>query len=299
MSAQPDTHRSIIYALGANLVIAVAKFAGAAFTGSGSLLAEGLHSLADTGNEGLLLWGRKQALTPPSADYPLGHGRETYFWSFIVALLLFSIGGVVSIYEGVHKLSSHQGVDSPWVAVAILVFAAIAESVSLAMALKQINKVRGERSLWRWFHETRRSSLIVVLGEDLAALTGLAFALIAVLATIATGNPVYDAAGSIAIGALLVIVALILSIEIKSLLIGESAHPEVRRAIRTLVESRPEVARLSNLITLQHGEYVVVAVKAEMRDTPNSRDLVAAIARCESALRGAFPQIAWVFFEPT
>jgi len=219
-SRAPDTVRSILYALGANVAITVVKFAGALFTGSSALLAESVHSLADTGNEALLLVGRKQASAPPSAHHPLGHGRATYFWSFIVTLLLFTVGGVFSIYQGIRKLSDQSGLDSPWTAVTIVLVAMVAEGISLRMALKQIAKVRAGRSLWRWFRETRHSELIVVLGEDLTAVIGLSIALAALALTMATDNPVYDASGSIAVGALLVVVASGLAIEIKSLLIG-------------------------------------------------------------------------------
>jgi cation diffusion facilitator family transporter len=297
-AGEPNGFRAILYSLGANIAIAAAKLVGAMFTGSGSLLAEAFHSLADSGNEGLLLLGRSQARAPPSAKHPLGHGRATYFWAFIVALLLFSIGGVVSIFEGVGKLRSGQNLESPLVAVAIIVFAALAEGISLYVALKEINRQRGTRSLWRWFRESRRSELIVLFGENAAALAGLAIALIAVLLTMATGNPFYDATGSIAIGALLVVVALAVSAEIKSLLIGESASPRVRRALRAFLVARPEIHRISSLITLQHGEDLVVTVKAQMRATASSRELVDAIDRCEASLKAAFPQVRWVFFEP-
>ena len=293
-----DPTRSIVYALGANVVIAIAKLAGAFFSGSGALLAEALHSLADTGNEALLLWGRRQARAPASLDHPLGHGRATYFWSFIVAMLLFSIGGIASIYEGVHKLQSHAGLEAPWVAVAILVISAVAEGISQIIALKQIDKLRGKRTLWHWFRDTRRSELLVVFAENAAALVGLAIALVAVLATMATGDERYDAAGSIAVGAVLVVVALVLSAEIKSLLIGESAAPSVRRALRDFLEQRDEIVRIATMITQQHGEAIMLAVKAEMRPAATSGELVAAIARCETALRAAFPQVKWVFFEP-
>ena len=293
-----DPTRSIVYALGANIVIAIAKFAGAFFSGSGSLLAEALHSLADTGNEALLLWGGRQAKKPASPDHPLGHGRATYFWSFIVAMLLFSIGGIASIYEGVHKLQSHAIVEAPWVAVAILAISAVAEGVSQIIALKQIDQLRGRRSLWQWFRESRRSELLVVFAENAAALVGLALALAAVLATMATGDERYDAAGSIAVGVLLVVVALTLGAEIKSLLIGESASPSTRRALLDFLEQRDEIVRVRTMITQQQGEAIMLAVKAEMRQAATSGELVAAIARCETALLASFPQVKWVFFEP-
>src|SRR6266576_2730966 len=260
MPPQPDTARSILYALGANLAIAVCKVLGAMFTGSGALLAEAFHSLADTGNQALLLLGRKQAKAPASSHHPLGHGRATYFWAFIVALLLFVVGGVFSIYEGIRKLHAPSPLEAPWVAVAIVLFAMTAEGISLRMALKQIDKVRGSRSLWSWFRVTRRSELIVVLGEDLAAMVGLTLALAALLGTIATDDTVYDAAGSIAVGTLLMIVATGLAIEIKSLLIGESAPPRTRRAIRQFLKTLPGIVEIDNLITMQQGDDLVIAV---------------------------------------
>ena len=297
-SPQPDTVRSILYALGANLAIAVCKLLGAMFTGSGSLLAEALHSIADTGNEGLLLLGRRQARAAPTSRHPLGQGRATYFWSFIVALLLFTLGGLFSIYEGVHKLRAPTPLEAPWIGVAILLFAMAAEGVSLRMTLNEIDKVRRGHSLWRWFHETRRSELIVVLGEDLAAIAGLTLASAALLGTIATDNPFYDALGGIAVGALLMIVALGIAVEVKSLLIGESAPPRTRRAIRAFLKAQPGITEVQNLVTMQDGDYLIVAVQARMTATSSAEELVAAIAQCKAALRENFPNIAWVFFEP-
>ncbi len=297
-SRQPDTTRSIFYALGANVAIGVSKACGAALTGSGALLAESFHSLADTANEVLLLLGRKQAKLRPSARHPLGHGRETYFWSFVVTILLFSVGGIFSIYEGVRKVYEPATIEKPWIGVAILLFAMLAEGLSLRTVLTQVGKVRGERSLWSWFRETRRSELIVVLGEDLAAIAGLSVALPALLVTIVTGNTIYDAIGSMAIGALLMIVASGLAIEIKSLLIGESASPGTRRALRRFLNSRPQILEIGELVTLQHGDDLIVAITAHMKNTGTSRELVGTIAECKAAVQAAFPQIRWIFFEP-
>src|SRR5215212_5986767 len=227
MSAGADSLRSILYALGANLAIAAAKTGAAIFTGSSAMLAEAIHSFADSGNQGLLLWGMKQAKRPPSPDYPLGWGKAMFFWSFIVALVLFTLGGLFSVYEGWHKVIHPQALNHPWVAVGILVFGMVAESVSLRACLQAVNRVRGERGLWRWFRESRQSELVVILGEDLAALFGLALALLAVLLTVLTGDPLWDALGSMAIGVVLVVVAIGIGNEIKALLIGQSADPEV------------------------------------------------------------------------
>lgn len=295
---QPDTHRSIIYALGANVAITGVKFCGALFTGSGTLLAEAVHSLADTGNEALLLLGRKQAHAPPSAHHPLGQGRATYFWSFVVALMLFSLGGVFSIVEGIRKLNEPVAIESPWIAVAIVLFAMVAEAVSARMALREIGKVRGELSLWRWFRETRRSELIVVLAEDLAAIVGLSLALAALLATIATRDTVYDAAGSVAIGVLLIVVATLLVVEIRSLLIGESASPRKRRAIRAFLKSRPEIDELRGLVTMQLGEDLVIAVQARMHSAATAAALVDAVGQCKAALQAQFPEATRIFVEP-
>jgi cation diffusion facilitator family transporter len=295
---QPDTNRSIVYALGANVAITAVKFSGALFTGSGALLAESFHSLADTGNEVLLLLGRRQAKAPPSAHHPLGHGRASYFWSFIVALVLFGLGGVYSIVEGIRKLNDPAAVDSPWVAVAIILFAMVAEGISLRTVLGEVAKVRGHSSLWRWFRETRRSELIVVLAEDLAAIVGLCLALAALLATIATDNTAYDALGSAAVGVLLIIVASGLMVEIRSLLIGESASPKNRRAIRAFLQSRPEIDELRGLVTMQMGEDLVIAVQARMHSKSTADDLVNSVAQCKAALQAEFPQATRIFFEP-
>jgi cation diffusion facilitator family transporter len=300
MTRGSETTRSIVVSLGANVAIAVAKLAAALITGSGSMLAEALHSVADSGNEALLLWGRREAKKRPTALHPLGQGRATYFWSFIVALLLFSMGGVASVYEGIRKLSAGEQVESPWLAIGILVFAAVAEAISLYVALRQINRVRDSgSSLWHWFRTTRRSELIIVFGENGAALVGLGVALIAVLLTMWTGDPLYDAVGSIVIGILLVVVAVAIGAQTKSLLIGESASPRVRRDIKAFLGTWPGIAAMREFITLQHGEDVFVAAKAEIEGTTSIREVEAAIAACEAGLKAAFPEVRWVFLEPT
>ncbi|MBP1150777.1 MULTISPECIES: cation diffusion facilitator family transporter [Methylocaldum] len=298
MSHQADSLKSIFFALGANAAIAVAKLFAAMHTGSNSMLAEAIHSFADCGNQGLLILGLKRAKRPPSPDFPLGYGKAIYFWSFIVALILFSMGGLFSIYEGIHKLEAHEGLESPWLAVGILVFSIAMESVSLYGCLREVNKARGNRGLWRWFRDTRQSELIVVLGEDVAALAGLVFALIAVGLAMATGDPVYDAAGSIAIGGLLVLVAVGIGAEVSELLIGQSVEPEIKQAIHNHLDKCEEVAQIFNLITLQLGSDVMVAVKAKMRRVAEMNEMIADINRCEAGLKTAFPQVKWVFFEP-
>jgi cation diffusion facilitator family transporter len=297
MAGKADSVRTILYALGANLAIAVAKTFAAVFTGSSAMVAEAIHSFADAGNQVLLLWGMKQAKKPPSPDYPLGWGKAVFFWSFVVALVLFSVGGMFSIYEGWHKLSQPEPLSFPWLAVGILVFGLIAETISLRACLAEISKVRGGRGLWRWFRESRQSELVVILGEDLAALLGLALALLAVGITMLTGDPFWDALGSIAIGVVLVVVAAFIAIEIKGLLIGQSADPETEARLREFLLGRPDVEKIYRLLTLQLGTSLMVAAKVKMKPA-DAAGLVAAINRAEQAMRAEFPEIQWLFFEP-
>ena len=292
-----DSVRTILYALGANLAIAAAKTVAAAFTGSSSMLAEAIHSYADSGNQVLLLWGLRQAKRPPSPDYPLGWGKAVFFWSFIVAVVLFAIGGLFSLYEGWHKLSETEGLSYPWVAVGILAFGVGAEIVSLRACLHEVAKVQRGRSLWQWFRQSRESELVVILGEDLAALLGLALALAAILITIFTGNPVWDALGSMAIGVVLILVAAGIAVEIKGLLIGQSADPAVEKQLRDFLGRQEGVEEVFRVLTLQLGATLMVAVKARMK-AATAVELVAAINRAEAAMRTEFPEIQWLFFEP-
>ena len=298
MSAQADSLKSIFFALGANFAIALAKTAGAVFTGSASMLAEAIHSFADCGNQALLIWGLKEARRAASPDHPLGHGRAIYFWSFIVALMLFSMGGLFSIYEGVHKLYDTEPVKYAWVAVGILTFGVLAESVSLWGALREINKERGELGLWRWFRTSRQSELLVIFGEDLAALGGLVLALGFIGLAMFTGNPMWDAVGSICIGVLLVLVAILVGVEVKALLVGQSAEPQVLARLRAHLEAQPQVAQLYSVITQQLGSEIMVAVKARMQPLGSDVALIEAINTVERGVREAFPQVRWVFFEP-
>lgn len=295
--AKADSVRTILYALGANLAIAAGKTGAAIATGSSAMLAESIHSYADAGNQVLLLWGMKQAKRPPSIEYPLGWGKAVFFWSFIVALVLFWLGGLFSVYEGWHKLAHPEDLRWPWVAVGILVFGLAAEMVSLRACLQEVNKVRGTRSLWRWFRTSRQSELVVILGEDLAALLGLALALVAVVVTMLTGDPMWDALGSIAIGIVLILVAALIAIEIKGLLIGQSADPELVERMRQFLERHDGVEKVHRMITMQMGTSVMVALKAHMK-ARSAAELVASINRTEKALRAEFPEIQWLFFEP-
>jgi cation diffusion facilitator family transporter len=298
MSAQGDSLKSIIYALTANGAIAVAKFVAAFITGSGSMLAEAIHSSADCGNQLLLLFGMKQAKKAPNDDYPLGYGKETYFWSFIVAIMLFSLGGLFSIYEGVHKLHHPEPLSQVWIAIAVLIFAIVAESVSMWGCLREVNKSRGDRNLWQWFQQTRQSELLVIFGEDLAALLGLVFALIAVVLALVTGNPMFDAVGGIVIGCFLIVIAGFIAVEVKAMLIGQGVDPLRKKEMMGFLAAQSGIEKIYNLLTLQMGADVMVAIKAKMQDGLSAHDLVNAINATEVRFRQSFPEVKWLFFEP-
>lgn len=297
MSA-PNSLRSILFAFFANFSIAVAKGVAALFTGSAAMLAETIHSLADSGNQLLLVLGLRQTRQAPTAEHPLGFGKSIYFWSFLVAVILFSVGGMFSVYEGVHKLTHKEPLTYPWVAIGVLLFAIAAESVSLWGCMREVNKERYGRGLIRWFRESRSSALIVVFGEDVAAIAGLVLALGAILLTLSTGNPVWDAIGTMLIGILLILVAIFIAVEIKALLIGQSADPKILEQMREFLVGRNEVDHLYNLLTLHFGPDVMVAVKARMAPQPSPRDLIEAINTVEAAFRERFSPVRWLFFEP-
>ena len=296
--SQASSLRAVLYALGANGGILIAKGVAAAVTGSSAMLAEAIHSAADCGNQVLLLFGMKDARRVPDAKHPLGYGRAVYFWAFLVAVLLFTLGGMFSIYEGWHKLYQTQPISNAGIAIGVLLIATVLEAFSLAGCIREIRKVSGNRTLWQYFRTSRNSELIVVLGEDIAALAGLAFALIAVVVASVSGNPVYDAIGSMAVGVLLVVVAVLLSVEIKAMITGESAEAETEHAIRAFLGARSEVAEVYSLLTLQLGNSIMLAVKARMAEPVSAGALIDAINRVEAALRTAFPSVQWIFFEP-
>lgn len=296
MAGQGDSIRAIFFALGANFAIFVTKGAAAFVTGSGAMLAETVHSLADCGNQLLLLLGLRQARTPPSPDYPLGYGKVIYFWSFLVAVMLFSVGGMFSLYEGIHKLQHPEPLKQWWWAVGVLVVSIVAEAVSMRACLVEVNKARGSRNLARWFRESRQAELIVIFGEDLAALFGLVLALLAIVMAVVTGNPAWDAIGTLLIGVLLIVVAVFVAIEVKAMLIGQSADPEVHAEMKRFFDERTEIARVFNLITLQLGNDLMVAVKCQLRHAGVSTEEM--INTIESDFKRRFPQVKWSFFEP-
>jgi len=292
--------RAVLWALGANLGIAVAKFVAAAWTGSGSMLAEAIHSSADCINQLLLLLGMREAKRPVSVEHPLGHHRAAYFWSMVVALLLFFMGGAFAVYQGIERLGHPSPLENGVVAMLVLGVAVVLEGVSLAGAMREIRRKAGGKSFLRWFRESRQSELMVVAGEDIAALAGLGLAFVAVAATVATGDLWWDALGTIGVGVVLMVIAVAVMIEVKSLIVGESAAPELRLAIESFLAAQPEVETVLNVITLAWGEQVVVAVKARMTevDTITGAELVRRINAVEERLQTRFPAARWVFFEP-
>ncbi|AKC85621.1 cation diffusion facilitator family transporter [Pseudoxanthomonas suwonensis] len=298
MAGSGDSVRAIFFALGANFAIAVAKGVAAYVTGSGAMLAETVHSLADCGNQLLLLLGLRQAKRPASPEHPLGHGRAIYFWSFLVAVMLFSVGGMFSIYEGVHKLRHPEPLQQWWWAVGVLVFAIVAEAVSMRACLQEVDKARGSRSLWQWFRESRQAELVVIFGEDLAALLGLVFALVAVVLAVATGNPFWDALGTIAIGLLLIVIAVMVAVEVKAMLIGQSVDPFLQAQIGEFLATRPEIAEVLHVITLQQGNEALVSIHARMRRVHDGEAMLRDIDQVERALKQQFPVVRWSFFEP-
>ncbi len=262
------------------------------------MLAEGIHSLADCINQIFLLFGLRESQRPPNVMHPMGYGRVVYFWAMMVALLLFFMGGAFSVMEGIAHIRHPEPISNAPVAMLVLGVAVVLEALSLAGALKEIRKIANGKPFFRWFRETRQSELMVVAGEDVAALFGLAIALIAVVATYITGNPIWDALGSICVGVLLMIVALFVTREVKAMITGESADPEVHAAIKSHIEEQALVDSVINLITLQWGAQLMVAVQAKMAPQPSDIELVKAINTVERSLQKRWPQIKWCFFEP-
>ena len=297
-SSEHSSLKSIFLALGANFFIAVAKTIAAVITGSGAMLAEAIHSGADCGNQLLLLLGIKNAEKPADETHPLGYGKAIYFWSFIVALMLFSVGGMFSVYEGVHKLNSKEPINNPQLAIGILAFSLVLELIALGGVIKQINKLKGDLSLVQWFKSSRKSELIVILGEDSAAVGGLLFALGAVVMSMVTGNLVYDAIGSIAIGFILIVVASLVAVEIKSLIVGESADEGLRKQIQSIILENDNVNKIFSMRTLQLGTDIMLAVKVHMQKNISAKELILSINATEKQLKQEIPEIRWIFFEP-
>lgn len=290
--------KAIFFAFGANLGVAIIKSIAAFVTGSSSMLAEAIHSFADTGNQVLLLIGLKRSEIPADDEHPLGHGKASYFWSFIVAIILFSVGGLFSIYEGWHKLTAPEPIENLPVALVVLAIAFLLEGVSLFGCVREINKMRGDRTMWQWLRRSRNAELIVVFGEDSAALIGLGLAFVFVLIAGVTGDGRFDAYGSICIGVLLVVVAIFVSVRVKSLLLGSSAEPDLVAAIEEAIAEDVDILEVYNVITLQMGAKMMLAAKIRLLEGLEISVACAKINRLEVRIKERFPEIGWCFIEP-
>ena len=294
------SRKAIFAAFFANLGIAIAKFVGFLLTSSASLLAEAGHSLADTGNQGLLLLGGKRARRAPDLEHPFGYGRERYFWAFVVALVLFSMGGLFALYEGIQKLRHPHETENLGIAVAILLIAIALESFSLRTAVKEARHHKvATMSWWSYIRTSKQPELPVVLLEDIGAEIGLLFALSGVLLAHWTDEPRFDAAGSIAIGVLLVVIAGVLAVEMKGLLIGESASRAQRDAIVRAIQSSPRVDRLIHIRTEHLGpDELLVAAKVELDSALTFDEVAASIDEIEVRVREAVPAARLIYLEP-
>lgn len=298
MSAEGGS-KAIVAALAANLGIAVAKFVAFAFTGSASMMAEGVHSIADSGNQGLLLLGGKRSKRAETSRHPFGYGRERFFYAFIVAVVLFTVGALFSLYEGWHKIRDPHDIEDPIWAFGVLAFGILLEGFSFRTAIKESNRTRGKQNWVSFIRRARAPELPVVILEDFAALIGLVLALICVALAVVTGDGVWDGVGSVAIGLLLAFVAVVLAIETKSMLIGESAIGEIEKKITAELESVEEIDRVIHLRTLHMGpEELLVAAKIAVARDDTAADVARAIDAAESRIREAVPMARHIYIEP-
>jgi cation diffusion facilitator family transporter len=298
VSAEGGT-KAVLAALGANLGVAVMKFVAFGFTGSTSMMAEGVHSLADSGNQALLILGRKRSERARSREHPFGYGRERFFYAFVVAVVLFTVGAMFSLYEGWHKFSDpHPVQDAQW-AFGVLIIAIGLEGFSFRTAMKESGPLRGDHSWIVFIRRAKAPELPVVLLEDAAALIGLVIALAGVALAVITGDGIWDGAGSMAIGVLLGIVAVVLAVETKSLLIGEAAHGHVEQDIVTALEAGAEVERVIHLRTLHIGpEELLVAAKIAVHHDDTATEIARGIDAAEKRVRAAVPMATTIYLEP-
>jgi cation diffusion facilitator family transporter len=290
---------AVIAALLANLGIAVAKFVGFLVTGASSMLAEAFHSVADSGNQGMLLLGSRVARREPDRKHPFGHGRVRYFAAFLVAVVLFTLGSLFSLWEGYEKLRHPHPLESPLVALAILVVALVLEGVSLRTAVREANPMRGRQSWWSFIRTTKQPELAVVLLEDTAAEFGLSFAFLGVGLAALTGDPLYDGLGSLAIGVLLAVVAVVLGFEMYSLLLGEAASPEEQTTIRDTLAATSGIAQLTQLRTMHLApEELLVAARVELDPDLSADDAARVIDEAQASVREAVPTARIIYVEP-
>lgn len=298
MSTEGGT-RAVVAALAANLGIAVSKFVAFAVTGSSSMLAEAVHSVADSGNQVLLLVGGRRARRAPSERHPFGYGRVRYVYAFVVSIVLFLVGGLFSLYEGWHKWHHPEELSSPVVALVVLAVAIVLEGLSFRTALVETNKARGPHSLLQFVRRARQPELPVILLEDAGALFGLVFALVGVVLATVTGDGRWDGLGAMAVGVLLVVIAVFLAMEMSSLLVGEGALPEQEAQIRQALEAIPDVARVIHLRTLHTGpDELLVGAKVAVPPTDSAAVVARAIDDAERCIRDVVPSARWIYVEP-
>ncbi len=291
--------KHVIQSLAVNSLIVLCKGFAAFITSSGALLAETIHSFADCANQLLLLVGIKQARRPADDQHPFGYGTSVYFWSFMVAVLLFSVGGMFSIYEGFHKYGSSEPIHDVGWGIGVLVFSIALEGYATYSNIIEINNRKGEKSFIKYLRETKESDLIVVFGENSAAVLGLLIAIIALLASYYTGDSRFDAIGSVGIGVVLIFVAIFLSIEVKSLLIGESADPSIYENIKNIIENEKNITQIINCRTIQQGPgEVLVCIKIKCIPNIDASQISLLINTFEQKLRAAKPEVKWIYMEP-
>lgn len=291
--------KAVFAALLANVGIAMAKFVAFIFTGSSSMLSEAIHSLADSGNQVLLIIGNRRSKKKSDAHHNFGYGRRRYIYGFIVAIVLFLVGGLFSLYEGIHKWQNPEPLEDWWIAVVVLLVAIVLESFSLRTAIREANHARGTRSIPRFVKDSRQPELPVILLEDIGALIGLCFALIGVGLAVITDDGRFDAMGAMAVGTLLVVIAIFLAMEMTAMLVGESALPEEVAAIRAALEGSPGVNRVIHLRTLHVGpDELLVAAKIAIANTATGLEVAQDIDAAEVALRTAVPTARYIFLEP-
>ncbi|MDA3021089.1 MAG: cation diffusion facilitator family transporter [Actinomycetota bacterium] len=291
--------KAVIAALLANTGIAISKFIAFFFTGSSSMLSEAIHSVADASNQVLLLVGNKRSRKPADEKHPFGYGRRRYVYGFVVAIVLFLVGGLFSLYEGLHKWQRPEPLSDWWIAVLVLVVAIVLETFSFRTALRETNKSRGKKSLARFVRDSRQPELPVILLEDLGALLGLVFALLGVGMAVITGDGRWDAVGAMAVGTLLVVIAIFLAMEMTTMLVGEGALPEEVEAIRAALVATALVERVIHLRTMHVGpDELLVAAKIAIRGSETAAGIAAGIDEAERALRAAVPSARYVFIEP-
>jgi cation diffusion facilitator family transporter len=298
MSTEGGT-KAVVAALAASTGIAITKFVAFAVTGSSSMLSEAIHSVADAGNQVLLLIGGRHAQRAADAEHPFGYGRVRYVYAFIVSIVLFCLGGLFSLYEGWHKVQAPEELTSPAVAFVVLGIAIVLEGFSFRTALRESNSARGSQPLPAFVREVRQPELPVILLEDSGALVGLVFALLGVTLATVTGDGRWDGIGALAIGLLLLVIAVFLAVEMASMLVGEGAVPAQDAAIRAALEAEPLVSRLIHLRTLHTGpDEILVAAKIGVDASGSAADISAAIDAAERRVRAAVPEARWIYLEP-